>query len=278
MWQRHLGWKKNPGQGRNFYKLPLVIVSLFCMFFPQKNLNMHHSLANPTNRSRQKRPLSGPELTLVSLNIKGLTPQKEIINAEMVRESLLIKYGDRTCHLRVIVREKTLKNYWTETIYMDNDTRAQHFRPSSPPLKRNLMATCLVVGMRYSIYNNTNVVFNYIYDNDIFFFTSSLFGRYVSDTLPSSVPFPSYHKVSIFRQQYAEYSTVETTNTMIEERSWSPWTTSTHFVRRHSVSVTLHVVEWFCDGYDNGRVVQRFFLCCWFFMFLKSLIYNLKNH
>lgn len=47
-------------------------------------LNMHHSLANPTNHSQPKWPLLGPALTLVS--IVGLTLQKEIIIADVVKE------------------------------------------------------------------------------------------------------------------------------------------------------------------------------------------------
>lgn len=47
---------------------------------------MHLSLAHPTNHSRPKLPLSGPALTLVSLKIEGLTPQKQITIAEMVKE------------------------------------------------------------------------------------------------------------------------------------------------------------------------------------------------
>lgn len=47
---------------------------------------MNQTLANLTTHSQPKRPLSGPCLTLVSLNIEGLTPEKEQLISEIVRE------------------------------------------------------------------------------------------------------------------------------------------------------------------------------------------------
>lgn len=49
---------------------------------------MQRSSTNPTNHDLQpKRPFSGSTMTMISINIEGLTPEKENILAELCKTS-----------------------------------------------------------------------------------------------------------------------------------------------------------------------------------------------